>query len=167
MVKTERATVNPGLDGVVAATTALSDVDGERGELVIAGYPVGELAARATFEETTWLLWHGRLPSAAELAGFRAALAAERTLAPATLALLGDCAASPIEPMDALRMAAGTIPPAPAGAAAIAIAARAPVIVAAFWRLRAGQRPVPPRADLGHAANYLYMLSGVEPAAER
>ena len=56
--------VNSGLDGVVAATTRLSDVDGERGELVIAGYPVGELAAHASFEETTWLLWHGALPSA-------------------------------------------------------------------------------------------------------
>ncbi len=59
--------VHSGLEGVVAATTALSDVDGERGELVIAGYRVDELAQRATFEETTWLLWHGRLPSEPEL----------------------------------------------------------------------------------------------------
>jgi citrate synthase len=159
--------VNTGLDGVVAAVTALSDVDGERGELVIAGYPVGELAPRATFEETTWLLWHGALPSAADLARFRAALVAERTLAPATLALLADSAAGPLEPMDALRMAAGTIPPASAEATAIAVAARAPTIVAAFWRLRAGRAPIAPRADLGHAANYLYMLSGVEPDPER
>ena len=54
--------VNSGLEDVVAATTRLSDVDGERGELVIAGYPVGELAAHASFEETTWLLWHSALP---------------------------------------------------------------------------------------------------------
>ena len=59
--------VHPGLDGVVAAATALSDVDGERGELTIAGYPLQELAPHATFEETTWLLWHGTLPDAAEL----------------------------------------------------------------------------------------------------
>ena len=59
--------VNSGLEGVVAATTRLSHVDGERGELIIAGYPIAELAPRASFEETTWLLWHGELPSAAEL----------------------------------------------------------------------------------------------------
>jgi citrate synthase len=54
----DRFMVTPGLEGVVAATTRLSHVDGDRGELVIAGYPVGELAEHATFEETTWLLWH-------------------------------------------------------------------------------------------------------------
>ena len=79
--------VNSGLEGVVAATTRLSDVDGERGELIIAGYPVGELAAHASFEETTWLLWHGALPSAQQLEAFRAGLAAERALTPAALAL--------------------------------------------------------------------------------
>jgi len=68
--------VNSGLEGVVAATTRLSEVDGERGALVIAGYQVGELAERATFEETTWLLWHGALPAAAQLDAFRAELAA-------------------------------------------------------------------------------------------
>ena len=67
--------VNSGLDGVVAATTRLSDVDGERGELVIAGFAVGELAAHASFEETTWLLWHGALPAAPQLAAFRDRLA--------------------------------------------------------------------------------------------
>ena len=70
--------VSSGLEGIVAATTRLSHVDGERGELVIAGYPVGELAEHATFEETTWLLWHGDLPSAAQLEAFRAELAAAR-----------------------------------------------------------------------------------------
>src|SRR5580765_1388044 len=85
-------TINSGLEGVVAATTSLSDVDGERGELIIAGYPVGELAERATFEETTWLLWHGELPSAGQLAAFAADLAAARELPPATLALLRECA---------------------------------------------------------------------------
>src|SRR5262249_31380399 len=69
-------TMAAGLEGVVAATTRLSEVDGERGELVIGGYPVGELAARATFEETTWLLWHGDLPGSEALDRFRADLAA-------------------------------------------------------------------------------------------
>jgi citrate synthase len=154
-----------GLDGVVAATTRLSRVDGERGELVIAGYPVEELAERATFEETTWLLWRGALPSDPELQAFRAALAAERRLPDATLALLADCARGGVAPMDALRMAAGTI--SLASDDERAIAARLPTIVAAYRRLLGGAQPVAPRADLGHAANYLYMLSGEAPDAER
>ena len=81
-----------GLEGVVAATTQLSHVDGERGELVIAGYQVDELAEHATFEETTWLLWHGDLPSAAELDTFGRALAVARDIPDATLAVLRECA---------------------------------------------------------------------------
>ena len=157
--------VDAGLAGVVAAATRLSHVDGERGELILGGFRVGELAPRATFEEVTWLLWHGDLPSARELDAFRASLANERALPDATLALLAGCAAAAIDPMDALRIAAGTVsllsdaPP--------AIVARVPTIVAAFARLRRGLDPVPPRADLGHAANFLYMLAGELPDAER
>src|SRR6478752_4080400 len=97
-----------GLDGVVAAETRLSHVGGERGELVIAGFPLDELAEHATFEEATFLLWHGELPSPAELGRFRAALAASRALPRPTLGLLRDCAHADVDPMDALRMAAGT-----------------------------------------------------------
>jgi citrate synthase len=159
--------VNSGLEGVVAATTRLSDVDGERGELVIAGYQVGELAEQATFEETTWLLWQGALPSARQLESFRSNLAAERELPPAAVALLRECAHGAIEPMDALRIAAGTISLTSSDDAAYAIVARFPTIVAAFWRLRRGAEPLLPRRDLGHAANFLYMLSGEEPDPER
>jgi citrate synthase len=154
-----------GLEGVVAATTRLSDVDGERGELVIGGYPVGVLAEHASFEETTWLLWHGALPAASELEAFRAELAGQRVLPPATLDLLADCARRGIDPMDALRIAAGTI--SMVSGEAVAIVARFPSIVAAFSRMRRGAAPVEPRADLGHAANFLYMLNGEAPAAER
>src|SRR5215207_174654 len=154
-----------GLAGIVAATTRLSHVDGERGELVIGGFQVGELAGNATFEETTWLLWHGDLPSAAQLDRFRGALAAERTLPDATLALLRACAARGVDSMDALRMAAGTL--SLVSNDATAIVARMPTIVAAYSRLRHGQEPIPPRPALGHAANYLYMLNGLEPDAER
>jgi citrate synthase len=157
--------VSSGLEGVVAAATQLSHVDGERGELLIAGYRVDELAAQATFEETTWLLWHGELPTAARLAAFRATLAAERRLAPATAAVVRECVQAGVEPMDALRIAAGTI--SLSSAAAPAIVARFPAIVAAFWRLRNGEQPVEPRDDLGHAANCLYMLSGEMPDAEQ
>jgi citrate synthase len=157
--------VNSGLEGVVAATTRLSLVDGERGGLVIVGYPVGELAGHATFEETTWLLWHGELPSIAQLESFRAALAASRALSPATISLLGECAHAGLAPMDALRAAAGTISlrtDEPAG-----IVACMPTIVAAYWRLTKRLEPIAPRPDLGHAAGFLYMLSGDVPDPER
>jgi citrate synthase len=154
-----------GLEDVVAATTALSDVNGERGELIIGGFPVGELAAQATFEETTWLLWHGALPSQPELARFRSELAAARALPRGTLAILRECARSGLDAMDALRIAAGTI--SLTSGEPHAIVAQLPTIVATYWRLRKGLEPITPRMDLGHAANTLYMLNGSVPDEER
>jgi citrate synthase len=154
-----------GLDGVVAATTHLSHVDGERGELVIAGYQIDQLAEHATFEETTWLLWHGDLPSAAQLEKFRRSLATSREIPEATLALLRECARRHVDVMDALRMAAGTI--SLDSEDAIVIVARVPSIVASYWRMLHGHDPLAPRIDLGHAANFLYMLNGDVPDAER
>ena len=159
------ALVHLGLDGVVAAATALSDVDGERGELTIAGYPLQALAAHATFEETTWLLWHGALPTATELDRFRHELAAARPLAPATLALVGECARAGLDAMDTLRVAAGAI--SLTASSAVALVAQCPGIVAAGWRLGQGLEPVTPHAGLGHAANFLYMLDGEVPHSER
>jgi citrate synthase len=156
---------NGGLEGVIAAETRLSMVDGERGELIIAGFPVAELAAHATFEETTWLLWHGALPTTRELARFSEELAAERALPAATLALLRECAAARVDAMDALRMALDTV--SLTSAAAPAIVARCPTIVAAFRRLTVGREPIPPRADLSHSANFLYMLDGAAPEPAR
>jgi citrate synthase len=156
--------INSGLEGVVAAATRLSHVDGERGELIIGGFPVAELAEHATFEETTWLLWHGDLPSARALDAFVAELAAHRPLPSSTIALLRECARARVDPMDALRIAAGTISMVANGAPAIL--AMFPTIVAAFWRLTRGTEPVAPRADLTHAANYLYMLRGEVPDPE-
>src|SRR6476469_8365595 len=121
-----------GLEGVVAATTALSLVDGEGGELVIGGFAIDDLAPNATFEETTWLLWHGDLPSAAQLDDFRSSLASQRELPTSTIALLQDCARHGVDPMDALRMAAGTL--SLLSDDATAIVARIPTIVAAYWR---------------------------------
>jgi citrate synthase len=154
-----------GLEGVVAASTRLSEVDGEKGELLIAGFPVGELAAHATFEETTWLLWHGELPRESQLDQFRSELAAQRKLAAATMSLLRECARAAVDPMDALRMGVDTI--SLESNEAPAIVARVPTIVAAFWRLSKGLEPIEPRTDLGHAANLLYMLNGETPDPER
>ena len=154
--------ISSGLEGVVAATTRLSHVDGEAGELLIAGFPVGDLAAHATFEETTWLLWHGDRPTAKELDAFRAELASRRALPPR------NARAAP-------RMRARAHRP----------HGRAPnrarhhlahVERSVRDRGRSRRRSSPPsracrlatsrssRArDLGHAANYLYMLSGEVP----
>ena len=70
--------MSEGLEGIVAARTKLSHVDGELGELIIAGFPVAEIAARATFEETVWLLWHGDLPDA-DFASFLLQLLSHQT----------------------------------------------------------------------------------------
>jgi len=163
-------TFKPGLEGVVAAQTRLSRVDGLAGELVIAGFPLEAIAPYATFEEMVYLLWHDRLPNAPELADFRAALAAERDLPGATLDVLGAAASDHQDVMDALRMAASTLSLGGSGddpeRDARKLVASFPTIVAAYWRLLNGESPIAPRTDLGHAANFLYMLTGNEPDAE-
>jgi len=98
-----------GLTGVVVAETRLSEVDGEAGSLVIAGYPVEQIAPRATFEEVLFLLWHDRLPSDAEQDELRASMAARRALPAATVDLLRAAARARVGAMDALRMAVGTL----------------------------------------------------------
>ena len=158
-----------GLDGVVAAETRLSAVDGEAGELTIAGFPVEQLAGRATFEEVVYLLWHAALPDPKQLATFREELGARRALPSATLKLLRAAAAERVPAMDALRMAAGTVSLGGADdsyAEALALVARLPGIVAAYSRLLGGEEPVAPDPELGHAANYLYLLRGEEPGVE-
>src|SRR5258705_4188954 len=154
-----------GWEGVVAPAPRLSQVEGERGGLFTAGSRGHQRAAHATFEETTWLLWHGSLPAAAQLETFRDALAGVRRLPEATLALLRECARRQMPAMDALRVAAGTL--SLESDEATGIVARVPVIVAFYWRLRHGREPIPPRHDLGHAANFLYLLSGDPPDAQR
>ena len=164
----------PGLEGVVAAQTRLSSVDGQAGELIIAGFPVEELASRATFEETVYLLWHDSLPNDQELAAFRQALASQRELSPVTLDLLRAAASQKVAAIDALRMAASTLSLRGAGETrandpqqeALAVVACFPTIVAGYWRLLNQQEPLAPQPDLGHAANYLYMLFGQRPNQE-
>jgi citrate synthase len=164
--------IREGLEGVVAATTRLSSVDGEAGVLLLAGFPVEEIAPRASFEEMAWLLWHGGLPTAGELEAFRRRLAGRRALPAATVELLREAARRRVGAMDALRMAAGTLSLA-AGAGedpkedALLLTTTFPTIVAAYWRLLRGEEPLAPREDLGHAANFLFMLAGEEPSPER
>lgn len=162
-------TFAPGLEGVVATRTRLSMVDGEAGRLVIAGFPVEDFANRASFEETLYLLWNDALPDEEQLAGLKGDLAASRALPEVTMDLLAAAAAGRVPAMDALRMASGTLGTGEGGDRedALQIVAAFPTIVAAYWRLSQGREPVEPDPELSHAANYLYMLSGEVPSAER
>ncbi|MBX2999376.1 MAG: citrate synthase/methylcitrate synthase [Caldilineaceae bacterium] len=163
-------TIRPGLEGVVAASTRLSHVDGLAGELIIAGFALEELAQKASFEETIYLLWHDRLPTLPELERFRQELALRRALPQVTVDLLRAAASQQIPVMDALRMAAATLSlDSPVGddaqTEAKTLVARFPTIVAAYWRLSQALEPIQPDPALGHAANYLYMLTSEQPNA--
>jgi citrate synthase len=157
----------------VAAETRLSSVDGQKGELIIAGFPVEALASHASFEETCYLLWYGHLPKQAELTAFKQALAAQRALPAATLQLLQAVAAQQLPAMDALRIAAGTLDldldrsQSNFDQQAQTLTARIPTVVAAYWQLRQGKAPLDPKPELDHTANYLYMLTGEVPSAAR
>lgn len=166
------ATPRPrGLDGVVAAQTRLSHVDGTAGELIIGGYELKGLAGRVSFEEAAHLLWLGTLPAPEALAAMRREIAALRTLSEETTRVVR--AAGNATPIDALRMACATlsldladpddISPSADIKAALMLTARFPTLVAAHARIRKGKPPIPPRADLSHAANFLYMIHGKEP----
>ena len=161
----------PGLADVVAAQTRLSAVNGLEGELIIAGFPVEQIASRATFEEMVYLLWNDALPTVAQLAEFQQTLAAQRTLPATTVDVLRAAADQHLPIMDALSLAAGTLnldlADKDSQQQAIAVLARLPVIVASYARLLNDQMPLTPRDDLSHAANYLFMLMGESPDSER
>ncbi len=172
MAETQQA---KGLEGVVVANSSLSLVEGTAGRLSYRGYSIDDLAQHATFEEVVYLLWYGELPTGSQLAAFNARLVAQRELPAGALRLLRDL---PKEgaPSDALRTLVSALamwdPDAENLAhdavldKALVLTARLPTILAAYDRLRGGEEPVAPRADLGHAANLLYMLTGKEPAPD-
>ncbi len=155
----------PGLENVIATETALSDVDGERGHLVIAGHDVEELAPRAGFEEVTAMLWRAAgLPGApADAAAVRAALGEARAQAFARLPHLGDALAA-ADGMDALRAGIAQLPSIEPAADAIAATGAMAVFAAAWARGQVGRAPIAPDAMAGHAADYLRMVTG-EPAS--
>jgi len=159
-----------GLEGIVAATTVLSRVEGTMGRLIYRGYNIHDLAQTTTFEEVMHLLWFGNLPDQKELTDFKAKLERERTL-PATVVETLSNLPKTAEPMDALRTAtsawgAMTIQGKPTIEQAIAVTARFPLFLAVFNRLRKGLKPLESRPDLDYAANYLYLLTGEEPKEE-
>ena len=166
-VQTATSVKQSGLEGVIAATTALSRTDGEAGRLVYRGYDIHDLAGNSTFEEIAHLLWFGHLPNLHELAHLRQRLIAERTIPKVVLTTLRGLtkSAKNVEPMDALRTAisvwgAMEIHGKPTLDQAIAVTARIPLFLAAFHRIRTGNDPFTPHSDLDYAANYLYLLTG-------
>ena len=159
-----------GLEGVVAAQTRISDVDGRQGRLFYAGYDIADLAAHATFEETVHLLHHLELPTAAELSETVATLRAESVLEPLLVELIGPLAQR-TGPMTTLRTAvsaAAALDPDDGSPeanlrTAYRLIAKTPQIIATYQRLRTGADAVEPRDDLGVAANFLYALTGKQP----
>src|SRR6266576_2205761 len=156
-----------GLEGVVAATTAISKVEGTARRLIYRGYNIHDLTRTTSFEEVANLLWFGHLPNKEELLDLKVRLLADRTMPDAILRILSDLPAT-TEPMDALRTAtsawgAMSIKGKPAIEQAIAVTARFPVFLAAFHRMRNGLQPLESHPELGHAANYLYLLTGKIP----
>ena len=163
---------SPGLEGVVAAETAISEVDGANGRLIYrGGYLIEDLAPVVTFEEVSYLLWHGSLPNEVQLEEQRGQLAAGRPLNKAGHATL--LAMDPAtEPMDVLRtvvsaQGANKTLAKPTLEEAIALTAVFPTIVAATYRRRQSKEILEPRTDLSHAANLLWMMEGKEPDTEK
>ncbi|MCK6557752.1 citrate synthase [bacterium] len=162
----------PGLDGVAAAPSTICSIDGQKGVLLYRGIPIAELAENSTFEETAFFLLSGHLPTRSELADFENALKAKRDLPEAVLALLQSFPPT-ANPMDLLRTAVsalGLFDDAPADNSlaknhqrALGLIAAFPAIVGAIQRLRKGEKPVPPRTDLNHAAHCLHQINGVVP----
>jgi citrate synthase len=166
-----------GLEGIVANSTSLSDVLGNKGILIYAGYDINELAGKASYEEIVYLLWHGALPSRPQLDELKAQLSGERDLPQGVVDFIKS---APIRsnPMDVMRTAVSMLGLYDSGLnaeegredadhrRAVSITAKVGVIAAYFHRARQGLTLPPVRTDLGEAAHFLYLLNGTEPSTE-
>jgi citrate synthase len=167
-----------GLEGIVATTSSICYIDGDQGVLAYRGIDIHELADHSNFEETCYLLWYGKLPSANELKEFRQRLAEERKLDPAIIELLRGAPRQTL-PMDVLRTAVSALAFYDAEDKqndhdanlhkAFRLTSQIAMIVAAYDRLRKGKKVVEPDRSLSHAANFLLLLTGTKPSetAER
>jgi len=164
-----------GLRGVVAASSSIGDVNGEKGELIYQGIDIHDLAKNSTFEEVIYLLWNGRLPNRAQLDELKRNIATNQELAPEILALMRQFPKD-AEPMDTLRTAVSALDFYDTGSkdmsregsvkTATRLTAQFPVIVATLNRLRKGEEPIQAKPELNIATNFLYMLKGEMPSAE-
>jgi 2-methylcitrate synthase len=166
------AGISRGLAGVVVDTTSISKVNPETNSLLYRGYPVQELAARCSFDEVAWLLWHGSLPSSTQLEAFRASTGAHRALSPTVVAVI-DALPMSTHPMDVVRTAVSALGAADplAGdstasaeyAKAAALYAALPAIVAYAQRRRRGLPIVDPDPALSYEEDFLRMTFGSVP----
>jgi 2-methylcitrate synthase/citrate synthase II len=163
---------SPGLEGIVAGITSISEVNPEKQKLTYRGYDIEELAAQSTYEEVAYLLLNGALPTKKELAAFSSQLSSERKLPPPLYQMLKLMPLS-AEPMDAIRTCVsllGGIDPDVGDNShdanlrkAIRLIAKMATMVAAHYRMRAGLSPVEPSGDLAHAADLFCMITGRRP----
>ena len=168
--------ISKGLEGIVANSTRLSDVLGEKGQLIYAGYDINELAGKVSYEEIVHLLWHGHLPNRQELTDLEHSLRSRRELPKGVVNFI-ETAPKKSNPMDVIRTAVSML-----GLydteleedinvdknqiRALHITAKIGVIAAYFHRARQGKSLPPVREDLGEAAHFLYLLNGEEPKPE-
>ena len=170
---TTAAKPKAGLEDTVATSSAICYLDGDRGVLAYCGYDIHDLARHATFEEVCFLLWHRRLPTRAELGDLQSQLVAARPLPEPILRLIRQLPTG--NTMDALRTLTSALghydPDAddnsqPANdRKAVRLTAHISSLVATMGRMNAGQGPIAPDPVLGHAANFLYMLTGERPSS--
>jgi citrate synthase len=171
---TETAQIHRGLKGVYFDRSRVCFIDGRAGELLYRGYSIHDLAQRSTFEETCHLLLHGELPSRNALAGFDGELKAARRLPAAVYEIIR--AVKHAHPMDVLRTAVSALAAFDPDVAdntaeatlrkGIRLTSQVPMVIAAHEHIRNGREPVPPDPELGHAANFLWMLKGAKPGAD-
>lgn len=165
-----------GLEGIVANSTTLSDVLGEDGILIYAGYNINELAGKVSYEEVVYLLWHGELPNKAQLEALHQELGSQRELPQGVIDFLKS-APKDANPMDVIRtgvsmlglydkVPTGEIDPVKNRHRAVSLTAKVGVIAAYYHRARLGKDLPPVRTDLGEAAHFLYLLNGEVPTAE-
>lgn len=175
-MSTSTSPVSKGLDGIVAAHTRLSDVRGDVGQLIYCGYDINELAGKVTYEEVVHLLHHDHLPSAKELAELKQTLAGFRDLPKGVIDIIQRMPKD-ASPMHVIRTGISALGCFDTTAEddsqhaqrrkALRLVAQIPVITAYFHRHRQGLPLVAPDPTLGEAANFLYMVDGVIPSAEK
>lgn len=165
--------IKRGLEGVVFAETKLSKINGQKGELSYCGYDIQDLAEQATYEEVAFLLWYQRLPSRSELEMLQGWMRGNRLL-PKTVWGIMHSLPEGATSMEALRTITSTLSMfdkackheevgGSSMCRSVSLTGKLPTIVTSFDRLRRGLPPIEPREDLGHAANFLYMLTGEVP----
>jgi citrate synthase len=167
------AVAGKGLEGIVAANSGVCYIDGEAGVLAYRGIDIHELAEKSTFEEVTYLLWHGKLPSSDELKHFSASLADARDLPPEIIELIKSLPKT-ATPMEVLRTAVSALSTYDVDEKAVcqesnvrkafALTAQVPMIVAAFERIRNGLEVIPADKTLSHAGHFLWQLRGEKPS---